>query len=712
MCSLRGHLGTEVNTELGMKYLHRASNTSDPDCPQASYVFGLIQLGEIKGIALPDPTLPETSGIGAMERAAWLGFAPALLRMGMAWQGGEKGYDSLIAMRYFHIASRQQQYLRFKGDMNAGLGGCAEVEISKWMLCGSEGIFEPNEEYAFFFAKLASEFGNGIAEFAVGYFYEVGIYVQQDIQAALIWYGIAASHESADAVERLKELSLSRKNTITKSQHKRALTLKGRGSMKHFRRKADTSSSTKGSAYPDPEYPDVLRCSSVSSENPRSRPRVMSESAGNRSSTALAEGSEEPIRLKSNRLSLPAEAYTTNSATRMTPPHHQKLRQSSSASPTRQRGVSTMLPSTPQQQGRQDRRTSSPTMPSEHKPALFPGSQVLPTISTLSLASRRPLPLPADNGSVSLSNSSTPVLSPAQQNDVPEQQAREPIEKLDTGAPEEKSEPASPQVKEAPLPNTSPKKRFSVMGMFFGSAKEEETPATGAKSSPTTPTKSETNAGSPSGTLRRGVDSMIIEPTAAADVPTPPSSTSPQPAWAEKGVPRAATLPVQTASYQTASAAARVRSQSPRKQPAQSQPHQVLPPESMLFRKQTPPDLHVAGHDLVPPPSMGAVRGAGSKTPPRGSPSPTRFTPSSRYSPSRASTINSTSTSTSAESESTPASSVQSVYSMRSGSSSPIRRPNSNVIVIQAIPGGKGAKTFEEMGIPVQSKAKGDCIIM
>lgn len=708
MCSLRGHLGTEVNTELGMKYLHRASNTSDPDCPQASYVFGLIQLGEIKGVALPDPSLPETSGIGAMERAAWLGFAPALLRMGMAWQGGEKGYDSLIAMRYFHIASRQQQYLRFKGDMNAGLGGCAEVEISKWMLCGSEGIFEPNEEYAFYFAKLASEFGNGIAEFAVGYFYEVGIYVQQDIQAALIWYGIAASHESTDAVERLKELSLSRKNTITKTQHKRALTLKGRGSMKQFRRKADTSSSTKGSAYPDPEYPDVLRCSSVSSENPRGRPRVMSESFGNRSSDLPA---EEPIRSKSNRLSLPAEAYPTNSATRMTPPYQPKLRQSSSASPTRQRGVSTMLPSTPQKHTRQDRRTSSPPMLSEQKLASFPGSQVLPTMNTLSLASRRPLPSPGEAGSVSLSNSPTPVLSPAQQRDIPEKQAQEPIEKLDTGAPQEKSEPASPspQVKEAPLPNASPKKRFSVMGLFFGSSKEEDTES---KSNPTTPTKSAKSASSsPSDSPRRRVESMIIEPT-AADVPTPHSSTSPQPAWADKGVPRAATMPVQTASYQNVSAAARGRSQSPRKQPP-AQQHQVLPPESMLFRKQTPPDLHAAGHDLVPPPSMGAVRGTGSKTPPRGSPSPTRFTPSSRYSPSRASTINSTSTSTSAESESgTPPSSVHSVYSMRSGSSSPIRRPGSNVIVIQAIPGGKGAKTFEEMGIPVQSKAKGDCVIM
>lgn len=260
MCFLKGQLGHRVNIETGRHFLKAASKYSDPDCPQSSYLLGLIQLGEVQEIAPPDPSLPNSFGIAAMERAAWLGYGPALLRMGMSWQGGEKGYDSCIALRYFHITSRQQQYLRYKGDSSAGLGGCAEAEISKWMICGSEGVFEPNEEYAFYFAKLASELSNPIAEFAVGYFYEVGIYVEQDLKTALFWYNIASENGSKEAGERIQALRLDRKNTITKQQHKRQLTVKGRGTIQSYKRKVSGGASetaTQAEIYPESSSPTL-----------------------------------------------------------------------------------------------------------------------------------------------------------------------------------------------------------------------------------------------------------------------------------------------------------------------------------------------------------------------------------------------------------------------------------------------------------------------
>lgn len=742
----------EVNVELGMQYLNRASNTSDPDCPQASYVFGLIQLGEIQGIAPPDTSLPETSGIAAMERAAWLGFAPAMLRMGMAWQGGEKGYDSVIALRYFHITSRQQQYLRYKGDTNSGLDGSAEVEISKWMLCGSEGIFEPNEEYAFYFAKLASEFGNGIAEFAVGYFYEVGIFVKQDIQAALIWYGIAASHDSTDAIDRLKELNLNRQNTITKKQHKRALNLKGRGSMKHFRRKADDSPAVKGSPYPEPEHPDVLRCSSrnsevapLRSETPSMHPyrelplrakeggrasRVVSESYGPRPNPsaspndAYRDGTERiSQRSRKNRHSLPAEAYSTGTVTRLTPPHQQQqhpqgARKFSSQSPTR--------PQYPRDRIK-DRRTSSPVLPSDSQGASFPGSSALPPMTSISLASRRPLPVPVEsteNGTastptkklptVSLDNSPTPALSPISNRGTPER----PSSFYDHGAPADPN--AEPEVKEAELPTNAKRvSRFSVMGMFFGYGKDEEKKEEEKKEEESSKAaeSDKPNSTSPSpvfeNTTPRRAESMNTD---ANKSPSLRSNPSPQPQstsssrsqsptkWNNATGPRATTMPIQQSSASKAmtpspsrmmSTAHADRSQSPRKYQSIAEPS--------FMRHQS------AQHTLDMPPSMGATRTKSPRTPPRGSPSP------SRYSPSRASTINSTSTSTSAESATTPASSLYS----RSGSSSPVRRSGasytSKVPVIPATIRSTDTfvpKTFEEMGIPIQSKAKGDCVIM
>jgi TPR repeat protein len=276
MCFLKGQLGHRVNIETGRHFLKAASKHSDPDCPQSSYLLGLIQLGEVQDIAPPDPSLPNSFGIAAMERAAWLGYGPALLRMGMSWQGGEKGYDSSIALRYFHITSRQQQYLRYKGDNSAGLGGCAEAEISKWMICGSEGMFEPNEEYAFYFAKLASELSNPIAEFAVGYFYEVGIYVEQDLKTALFWYNIASENGSKEAGERLQELKLDRKNTITKQQHRRQVTIKGRGSIKSYKRKPSGGASE--TATQEEVYPESS--SSFATDLPQRQKRSVTEHFG------------------------------------------------------------------------------------------------------------------------------------------------------------------------------------------------------------------------------------------------------------------------------------------------------------------------------------------------------------------------------------------------------------------------------------------------
>lgn len=254
MAYLRGHLGKEKDIDTGMRLLEKASLIADPDCPQAAYMFGLIQLGELTNVVTLESGKAQTSsGIMALERSAWLGFGPALIRIGQSWQGGEKGYDSSVALRYFHWAARQAQYARFLSggpvDSSNPYTGVAEAEISKWMLCGSEGVFEPNEEWAFKFATMAADCSNPIAEFAIGYFYEVGIYVESNIDTALEWYRVAAGHDCKDAKERLKELEPAQSEAaaseqggaqigrrLTRKDHERTLSIRGRGSIRSSRR--------------------------------------------------------------------------------------------------------------------------------------------------------------------------------------------------------------------------------------------------------------------------------------------------------------------------------------------------------------------------------------------------------------------------------------------------------------------------------------------
>lgn len=93
------------------------------------------------------------------------------------------------------------------------------MAISKWFLCGHEGVFEKNDELAFTYAQRAAQSGFPTAEFALGYFYEVGLYVPVDIKEARSWYSKAASSGNKDANNRID--SISRSKTLTKKDHEK-----------------------------------------------------------------------------------------------------------------------------------------------------------------------------------------------------------------------------------------------------------------------------------------------------------------------------------------------------------------------------------------------------------------------------------------------------------------------------------------------------------
>ena len=72
------------------------------------------------------------------------------------------------------------------------------MALSKWFLCGSngaaggtggvEGGFEKDEALALTFADKAAKKGLPSAEFAMGYYAEVGVGRPKDIKTALEWY--------------------------------------------------------------------------------------------------------------------------------------------------------------------------------------------------------------------------------------------------------------------------------------------------------------------------------------------------------------------------------------------------------------------------------------------------------------------------------------------------------------------------------------------
>src|SRR2546423_13347489 len=114
-------------------------------------------------------------------------------RTGRLRKWGERGCDfpPAISLHYYHHAACQ-------GYPEAEMGVC------KWFLCGYEGVFEKDEKIAWEYGRRAAASGLAQGDFAVGYFYEVGIHVLVDLEQAKIWYQKAADKGLEDALTRLR----------------------------------------------------------------------------------------------------------------------------------------------------------------------------------------------------------------------------------------------------------------------------------------------------------------------------------------------------------------------------------------------------------------------------------------------------------------------------------------------------------------------------
>ncbi len=168
----------------------------------------MLQACDLPQVVVPEVFLPTdiNSARINIEKAAFLGFAKAQVKIGSAYELCQLGCDfnPALSLHYNALAARQ-------GEPDA------EMAISKWFLCGHEGVFEKNEQLSFEYAQRAAESGLSTAEFAMGYFYEIGIYVQSDLKEARKWYQKAAASGNKDAAGRID--GISRSKTMSRKDH-------------------------------------------------------------------------------------------------------------------------------------------------------------------------------------------------------------------------------------------------------------------------------------------------------------------------------------------------------------------------------------------------------------------------------------------------------------------------------------------------------------
>ncbi|KAL9100933.1 MAG: hypothetical protein Q9163_003748 [Psora crenata] len=215
MMTLLGQHGQPQDFEKGVRMISYAADSADENAPQGAYVFGMLQARELTQVTVPEQYLAlNISGARfSIEKAAYLGFSKAQAKMGTAYELCQLGCDfnAALSLHYNALAAKQ-------GEPEA------EMSVSKWFLCGYDGLIEKSEELAFVYAQRAAQSGLHTAEFAMGYFYEVGIHVQTDLKMSRSWYQKAADHGNGDALARID--GIARSKTLSRKDHEKVAVAK------------------------------------------------------------------------------------------------------------------------------------------------------------------------------------------------------------------------------------------------------------------------------------------------------------------------------------------------------------------------------------------------------------------------------------------------------------------------------------------------------
>ncbi|KAH6648779.1 hypothetical protein BKA67DRAFT_521991 [Truncatella angustata] len=198
MILLKGLLGQPKNPREAVGWLKRAAERADAENPHALHELGLLyESAQPNDVILRD----EPYALQLFEQAANLGYKFSQFRMGCAYEYGLMGcpIDPRASIMWYSRAATQEEHQ-------------SELALSGWYLTGTEGVLQQSDTEAYLWARKAAQAGLAKAEYAMGYFTEVGIGIAANLEDAKRWYWRAAAQNFPKARERLEDLKRSGKN--------------------------------------------------------------------------------------------------------------------------------------------------------------------------------------------------------------------------------------------------------------------------------------------------------------------------------------------------------------------------------------------------------------------------------------------------------------------------------------------------------------------
>jgi len=192
MIQLKGLLGQPRNPREAVGWLKRAAERADSENPHALHELGLLYES-----ARPNDTIirDERYAASLFQQAADLEYKFSQFRLGQAYEYGSMGFpvDARMSIMWYSKAAQREEHQ-------------AELALSGWYLTGSDGVLKQSDQEAYLWARKAAVAGLAKAEYAMGYFTEVGIGVPANLEDAKRWYWRAAAQDFPKARERLEDL--------------------------------------------------------------------------------------------------------------------------------------------------------------------------------------------------------------------------------------------------------------------------------------------------------------------------------------------------------------------------------------------------------------------------------------------------------------------------------------------------------------------------
>ncbi|KAI9852810.1 MAG: hypothetical protein M1838_005031 [Thelocarpon superellum] len=182
MILLKGLLGQPANPREAITWLKRAAERADEDNPHALHELGLLYEKASGRDNIPQD---EAYSRQLFTQAANLGYKFSQYRLGCAYEYGLMGcpIDPRQSIAWYSRAAVQEEHQ-------------SELALSGWYLTGSEGVLQQSDTEAYLWARKAAMAGLAKAEYAMGYFTEVGIGAPANAEDAKRWYWRAAGKEN------------------------------------------------------------------------------------------------------------------------------------------------------------------------------------------------------------------------------------------------------------------------------------------------------------------------------------------------------------------------------------------------------------------------------------------------------------------------------------------------------------------------------------